>query len=133
MAADSVVYTNAVLLLGGASLAAQLHELSLNYKSEMHDRTTFGDTTRNRRGGLFVADLAGKGFASLGSNLIEDVLFGNVGTTEVATVIFPNGVTEGSQTARAYAMLGATESFKIGGPVGGLLPVEFVVVGAGLG
>lgn len=135
MPAATVVYRDAVLLVGGASLAAQLNDLSINYGSEMQDRTTFGDTTRNRRGGLFMASIEGKGLAALGTGLIEDVLFADVGlTTEsVAVVVWPNGVTDGDWVSAGYAMMGVVETWKLGGPVGVLLPIEFAVQGAGLG
>ena len=83
MAAATVVYKNAVLLVGGYSLETQLTELSLMYKAEMHDRTTFGLSTRERRGGLFDASIDAKGFMGLvTSPLIESVLFDLVGATE---------------------------------------------------
>lgn len=135
MAAATVVYKNAVILVGGGSLETQLNDLSVNYASEMLDRTTFGDTTRNRRGGLFTASIAGKGFAKQGTNLIEELLFNDVGlTTEsVAVVVFPDGVTDGSQSARGYAMMGVVEHLQVGGPVGTLMGLDFAVMGAGLG
>lgn len=135
MSADTVVYRNCVILIGGASLAGQFNELTLNYKSEMLDRTTFGDTTRNRRGGLFSADVAGKGLSVQGTNLVEDVLFAGVGTSDIAVplVVWPDGVTEGSQTGRGYAMLGAFEHLNVGGAVGTLLPFDFAAQSAGLG
>lgn len=135
MSADTVLYRDAVLLVGGASLAGQFNDLNVNYASEMLDRTAFGDTTRNRRGGLFVASIDGKGMSVSGANLVEDVLFTAVGlTTEsVAVVVFPNGVTEGSQVARGYAMMGVVEHLKVGGQAGVLLPFDVMINGAGLG
>ena len=133
MAADTVVFRDAVLLVNGTSLETQFQELTLNYASEMHDRTTFGATTRERKGGLLTASLEGRGLAEFGSDTVESVLFAGVGTTETPVVVFPNGVTEGSQVARGYAMLGVVEKFTIGGPVGALLPFEASIQAAGYG
>lgn len=132
MSADTVLYRDAVILVGGALINAQLRELNVNYAAEMLDRTAFGDTTKNRRGGLFVVDIDGKGFVATGTGAIEDLLFGDVGAGDLPVVVFPNGVTEGSQVARGYATLAQMESFKIGGTAGQLLPLDFKLAGAGL-
>ena len=133
MSADTIVYRNAVLVINGASLETQFQELALDYGAEMLDRTTFGATTRERKGGLFTAQLDGKGFAQFGSNAIEDVLFGLVGGSPVPVVVFPDGITEASQTTRGYAMSGVVEKFNIGGAIGILLPIDTTIQASGYG
>lgn len=133
MSAATVVFKNAVLLVGGISLATQCKELNLPYSAEMLDRTAFGVNTRERRGGLFVVSLDAKGMLTLGTGLVEDILFGDVGIHDLAVVVFPDGVTEGSQTARGYAFMGVCEHFELGKVVGGLLEFDTMFNGSGLG
>ena len=133
MSADTLIYRNAFVVIGGASLAAQFNELTVDYKAELLDRTTFNTTTRERKGGLFMASIAGKGFVAYGTNGVEDVLFNGVGATEIPMVMFPDGIVEGSQTARGFAMFGVVEHFNVAGAVGALLPFDVAIQSAGLG
>ena len=64
----TIVYKNAKLFIDDTELDAQLADLSVNYKAEMLDATTFGNDTRIHKGGLFLADMAGKGYANTTNN-----------------------------------------------------------------
>src|SRR5690348_4320656 len=102
----TVLYRNAELIIGGVSLQAALHELTIDYSAEMLDETTFGDDTRINRGGLFSGQITGSGFFD-GVVGTEVVLFPQTGTDDVIFTAFPDGVTEGSlTTGRGYAMKG---------------------------
>jgi hypothetical protein len=132
----TVVFKNARLYFGDASLAVQCSELAVNYGAEMLPYTTFGSDTRGNIGGLKMADISGKGYADLASGVlgIENVLFSQVGTDDIVVTVFADGVTEGSTSGgdMGYAMKGVLSQFTIGGPVGSLLEVSFKVEARGI-
>lgn len=136
----TIVYKNAKIFLSASAIHAQLNELNTEFKVEMLDATTFGNDTRIRKGGLYVASISGSGFFDNSTTVgaIEDVLFENIGLDEGSTAdgnpvvitVFPNSVTEGEQSG--YAMKGVVETLTIGGAVGVLLPLTFAVQGRGV-
>lgn len=128
----TVHYRNAKLLIDGAHLSTSLNELTVSYAAEMLDETAFGDTTRINKGGLFTATISGGGHCEFEALGIEDIIFNRVGTDGTVITVFPDGITEGTQTLRGYAMLGVVNEFMIGGSVGTLLPITFSCEGRGL-
>lgn len=128
----TVHFRNAVLVIEGADLSVNLTDLTVDYSAEMLDATTFGATTRIKKGGLFVAMISGKGFADFGDNLIEPVIFSRVGVDDSVVAVFPTGVTEGSTTPGGYAMKGVLSELVLGGQVGTLLPITFKVEARGI-
>lgn len=130
MAASTVLYRNAVLLYGGLELQAQLNELTLNYAAEMLDRTTFGDTTRNRRGGLLDVSLEMKGLLAFeaGSVDLMDVFDAVGADAQESVVLFADGITEG--TPAGYWFVAEVERFNFGGAIGVLLPFDCRLVNA---
>lgn len=130
----TVVYKNAALLIGGASLSASLNELAAEYGAEMLDGTTYGADTRTFKGGLFTAKVTGKGFAESGAGLTESVLFADNGNDDTVVAVFPNGVVEGAQSVDGigYAMKGVQSEFQLGGGVGALLPLAFTYEARGI-
>lgn len=117
MAITTVVFKNAVLLIEGRDVSAELYQLSLNYGAEMLDKTTFGNDTRIHVGGLFTAQISADGYADF-SALAPDLLFGLMGSDDSIFTVFPNGVTVGTQCG--YAMKGVVSVDSMGGPVGAL-------------
>lgn len=129
----TVHYRNAILLLEGSEIQTSLNELSITYAAEMLDETAFGDTTRIRKGGLFTASISGSGFAEFGADLIEELLFGNLGSDGITVSLFPNGITEGgTTTGMGYAMRGVLAELSLGETVGNLLAMTFNVEGRGI-
>lgn len=133
MSASTLLYSNAFIIINGASLATQFNDASVDYKAEMKDRTSFNTLTRERRGGLFMATITGKGFVRYGTNQVAEVLFNLVGQTEVPMVFFPDGINEGNTYAEGFAMMGVVEHFNVSGKVGDLTPFDFQAESAGLG
>ena len=128
----TVHYRNARILVGGYDLTASFTELSVDYACETLDETTFGDTTRINKGGLFTATINGKGYLEMGAGAVESVLFSIVGVDDTPIVLFADGITEGTTTDKGFAMLGCLSVFNIGGTVGAMLPFDFTAVGHGV-
>lgn len=125
----TVAYTNARMLVDGVELSASLHELTLNYSVELLDETAFGDSNRVYKGGLINTSVDGAGHAEFGVDSIEQVLYGRVGTSDVVLALFPEAITEGSESG--YAMLAVESEFVIGGQVGTLCQITFAFQGRG--
>ena len=98
---STVVFKNAVLLVDGRDLSAEMHDLNLTYAAEMLDETSFGDTTRIKKGGLTTAQLSGTAFADFAA-LAPTLLYDLLGTDDKVVTIFHDGVTLGSNSG--YAM-----------------------------
>lgn len=129
MSADSVVYKNAYLWINSSDLSGQGHEATINYQSEMLDRTAFGDNTRNRRGGLYVWSVDLK-FHQAFLTAVDSVLFPLVGTS-AALEIRPLNACSTAQNPR-WTGVGCLENYQpVGGAVGTLLsaPVTFQSAG----
>lgn len=121
----TIHYRNAVIVIGGYVLSASFSEFNVEYSAETLDETAFGDTNRIYKGGLLNARMTGRGHCESGSGAIETVLFSMVGTENTPVVVFPNGITVGTQTDKGFAMVGVIDTFNIGGAVGTLLPIDF--------
>ena len=129
----TIVYKNAVVILNGLAMQGSLNELSVEYSAELLDETCFGDDTRVRKGGLFMASISGRGHFEGGTGEIEQVLFSNVGLDDVIISVYPDAVTEGSiTTGMGYAMKGMLETFTLGEAVGNLLAVTFAANSRGI-
>lgn len=141
-----IVYKNAVLVYNGLEMQAAVHELNLNSVAEMLDNTVMGLNTRTKVAGLFNDSIAGKAFMDTAVG-IESVLFNHVGgnstaanqlyqagsvSDDDAVLLFPDGVTEGSNGAGSgFAIKGTIEKFDIGGQVGALLDIDFSITRSG--
>lgn len=128
----TVHYRNSKILIDGSDLSASLNELSVEQGAEMLDETAFGDDTRINKGGLLTATISGGGHAEFEANAVEDIVFNRIGTDGTVIVVFPNGITEGTQTEMGYAMLGVLSEFTLGGAVGTLLPFTMTAESRGI-
>lgn len=132
---STIVYKNARAFINDADIAAQLTELAVEYSAEILDETTYGDDTRVHKGGLKMGKISGKGwfddaYAALGLQNVESLTFGLVGTDDIVISVFPDSITEGSQSG--YAMKGVLSEFKIGDPVGTVLSLSFSAESRGI-
>lgn len=129
----TIVYYRARVFIGDADISASLNELTVEYSAEMLDETTFGDDTRVKKGGLKMAKMSGKGFFdnALGPLGAEAVLFGNNGSDDTVISLFPDSITEGSQSG--FAMKGVLSEFRLGeGGVGSVLGLSFSAESRGI-
>jgi hypothetical protein len=127
---STVVYTNVVALVGGANLSGDCNQASVDYVAEMLDATTFGDTTRRRKGGLTSIKVGLAGFVDHGIGQPLPLLTDQMGAVSIFT-LFPDGVTLGAQSG--VACQGAHADVKLGGAVGTLYPFTASIEGAGTG
>ena len=126
----TVLYTNVVALVGGANLSGDCNQASVDYTAEMLDATTFGDTTRRRKGGLTSIKVALAGFVNHGVGEPLPLLTDQMGAVSILT-LFPDGVTLGAQSG--VACKGAHAEVQLGGAVGVLYPFTAAIEGAGTG
>ena len=131
----SVIYKDAKIFVDGYNLSADHSELSLNYSAEMQDETSFGDSTRIRKGGLQVVQVSGSGFWDNASDsLVDDCFFGLMGTDDKTITLFPHGITAGASTlpGKGYAFKGVVSEFSWGDSVGSLLTFNITIEGRGI-
>ena len=127
----TVIYTDAKFFLGGYNLSADHNEIGLDYAAEMLDVTTMGDSTRVNAGGLDTATVNGSGVWNGGTGNADDALFGLVGEDQKVLTLFPDGLTEGSTTAKGYAMKSVLANYNIGNTVGDMLTFDLTAESAG--
>lgn len=129
----TLVFRDAKILIDGCELAASFAEgPSVEVSVEMLDETAHGDTTRVNKGGLGTVTISGSGHCEFGSGNVADVLWSRVGTDGTVLAIFADGIHEGTNLERGYALLGVVEEFTIGGSVGALLPFSFTAQSRGV-
>jgi hypothetical protein len=116
----TLVYKDCKLYVAQYDLSAQHNQLTLNYKYEELDNTTFGCAVRSRTPGLADARYEGNGFFQAdGTSAIDDVLWTNFTTADVITTVCPSdGVEAGVAYSLKQTML---EYTPITGTVGELL------------
>ena len=90
-----------------------------------------GDSTRVNAGGLDTATVNGSGFWNGGTGNADDALFGLVGEDQKVLTLFPDGLTEGSTTAKGYAMKSVLANYNIGNTVGDMLTFDLTAESAG--
>lgn len=125
-------FRNARIFVDGYELTGDFNELAVEFKSEIADATTFGDSTRTHRGTLSLADITGKGLWNGDPNQVAAVCFAIVGTDDKVISVFANGLTEGGVTDEGFSMKGVLETWNVGGAVGVLLPFDFAIRGRGI-
>ena len=122
----TINFRNAKILIDGASMAASFTDgPTVDVSVEMLDETAHGDDTRINKGGLGTVTISGSGNCEFGTGEIADVLWTRVGVDGTVLAIFADGITEGTNLQRGYALLGVIEEFTLGGSVGALLPFSF--------
>jgi len=127
----TVVYDNAILLVGGYDVTGSFNELTLEHASEIQDETAFGDLTRIHKGGLETTRLTGRGFWE--SPTPDSVFFPAIGTDDTVVTVFPDGVTEGSTgVGSGYAFKSVLTTYNLGGAVGNLLPFDVTAENRGI-
>ena len=114
-----VVWRNAFLAINGTDYSTDVAELSLNYSSEMLDKTAMGNTSRIKVGGLKNWSAAAKFHQDLTSGHIGSVLFSLVGTT-TCIEIRPNNSCS-TAINPSYSGIAIPDSNSFGGAVGSLL------------
>lgn len=124
----TVVFTNAVILIGGYDVSGQMNRIALEYGAETRDATAFGDGTRKATGGLFTARVSGTAWSDQPNP--SDELFDNVGVDDDVVSIYPEGVTEGAEAVGGgFAFKSVFSRYSEGARVGDLLAVDFEAEG----
>lgn len=122
----AVLFRNAQVFFAGYNVSGDLNQVALTHEAESLDGTTFGASTRTRKGGLRESTLTGAGLWQAGAQLVDPVLFDLVGSTDDVAHVFPDGITEGSTSTGSGYMLKMTEgNYRLGGRVGELIPFSF--------
>lgn len=121
--------TNAVVYLAQYDISADHNMVELSQGVDKNDGTTFGQTTRINKAGLFTVDAKGQGFTSFGSGEIEAILSANLGTADIPLSVMAEG---GDATERAYFTQLLKASLQpFGGQVGELDGFQWAGSGSG--
>lgn len=106
--AGSQLLTQQKIWMEGHQIQSDVSAFNFDYSAEIQDGTTFGDTTRIRKGCLKVLDFALEGFWKGGSSNIDDFLFSRVGLANSEVTISSTGSpTAGSIVYMARGVVGA--------------------------
>lgn len=114
--------TNCEILVGGLDMSSFLNKASLKTSAAELDVTTFGQTFRNRIGGLRDTEVAWDGFWT---SIPDAAQFAALGSPNQAVTISP----EGAEQKTAYLFLGGQFSYDQFGKVGDAAPFSATVKG----
>jgi hypothetical protein len=122
-------FTNALFKVNGTDLSDHTIDLTLNYGSEMLDRTAMGATSRAKMAALKTWSLDAKFNQDWGAGSVDSVLWAIMGTT--ACVEFrPVNAIQGT-TNPDYSGVATLTKYPIGGAVGSLAQVSVTFEGSG--
>lgn len=124
-----IVWRNAFLAINGVDYSADVQSLTLNYSSEMLDKTAMGNTSRINTGGLKNWSVEANFHQDLTAAHIGSVLFGLVGTTTCIEVRPTN--TCSTAINPSYSGIAIPDSNTFGGAVGSLLDTKCTFQAAG--
>ena len=115
---STLALTDVKLLCGAYDFSTDANAIALEYAADLHDATTFGQTTRINKAGLksIVASYEGLWDAD-GVDEPDDVLFGTVGTSSVPVTIGPTGGADGEI---AYIFRSIQTEYRPGAQIGEL-------------
>jgi len=129
----TVVLKDAQVFAAGYDLSGQMNQVAVDKEAESLDVTVFGNSTRVRRGGLKSGRITGSGFLQQGVGEVDPVLFDNVAVSDVAVVVLPETIAEGStSTGSGYMTKAEVLRLQLGGAVGDIAPFSFEAVGRGV-
>lgn len=126
----SLVLTDCFVSLGGTDVSTYVRSVTLPYSVELLDDTTMGDTTRVNKPGLKVwqADIEFQN--DFTDNLIDEILFGLVGTS--FTMIVRPTSSAVSTSNPNYTGTGVMENYNpFGQSVGELVTSRVTIKSAG--
>lgn len=125
-------FRNAKILVAGYDISGDSNTINVEFSAEMLDETSFGDSTRIRKGGLTIGNINGGGFVDGTAGHVDVVAFSLVGVDDSVIFVFANGITEGSLTDMGFAMKGVVEKYDLNGDVGSLLGFDLSAMGRGI-
>jgi len=129
----TVVLKDAQVFAAGYDLSGQMNQVAVDKEAESLDATVFGNASRVRRGGLKMGRITGSGFLRQGVGEVDPVLFDNVAVSDVAVVVLPETIAEGStSTGSGYMTKAEVLRLQLGGAVGDIAPFSFEAVGRGV-
>lgn len=124
-----IVWRNAFLAINGTDYSADVETLTLNYTTEMLDKTAMGNTSRIKTGGLKNWSLTTNFHQDLTAGHIGSVLFSLVGTTTCIEVRPTNSCSTAINPSYSGIAIPSSNSF--GGKVGVLLDTPCTFEAAG--
>lgn len=126
----SLVLTDAFVSLGGTDVSTYVRSVRLPLEVETLDDTTMGDTTRINKGGLKSWTCEIEWQQDFADNLIDEILFGLVGTT-FTLIVRPTSSAVGTSNPN-YTGTGLLSSYQpFGQSVGDLATATTTIVSAG--
>lgn len=113
--------------MDGYALAGIMNSMGLDYGADVLDVTAFGDTSRNRVGGLKTVAAALDGMFDANGTL-DAALFNEIGVSDKPISFAMTGAGEGDT---AYSFLAVGASYAPGGSVGDILKFSMQAEGNG--
>lgn len=89
------IFKNVRLFVGEYNLSGDLNEMALSYKAEIKDATNGLSQAREKLAGLTDWTASVKGMVNLGTNLLDEVIFGKIGLNDQVLSAFPNAAAAG--------------------------------------
>ncbi len=124
----TVVWTDAAVFVGSFEFGGSMNTLNLDFAAEMLDVTTFGQTTRINRAGLFTVQLDEEGFweNQSGTDGLEEVFFGEIGQEDTPISVGPYGDAEFDPIITFQSMQSV---YSFGGSVGEMAKFNVTAMG----
>lgn len=123
MAITTIVYRNAMLLVGSVDMSQWVHDLTLNYSAEILDQTAMGNDTRVKKGGLFNWSIDVTFHQDETAAAVDATLFSLVGTTSCIEIRPQNSCS--TVINPRYFGIGVLANYPpLGGGVGSLLDTK---------
>lgn len=123
------VFSNAYLALGATDISAYLNSVSLDTGADALDNTNFAATTKTNVAGLKTWGISAQGHADFADNLIDEILYGLVGT---AVVVHFKPVAAAISTANPdYTGTGIVTGYNITGQVDGVPQFTLTIASGG--
>jgi len=119
------ILTDQLICMGGYNLTGVSNAVTIEYGAEMKGSTTFGQSTRSNKGGLFTVQLQAAGFYDAEAQ--DEPVFAAVGVDNTPITVAASGSSQGDT---AYFFAATAGEYSTGETVGELNKYS---IGAGAG
>jgi hypothetical protein len=127
--ATPVILTNCKAYLEGYDVSGDMNQLALAYGAEIKDASTFGKTTRVKKGALKEVSASMAGFWESDTDKIDPVLFDRIGLNDKLITLCPE---TGAQGEIAYSFRSVLGEYAPGAQHGELLVFKLSAQGSDL-
>jgi len=130
-----LVLKKTMIFMRGMEFSNNLSQVNMNLSVDLHDRTGFGSSGRQRQAGLKDIEVSGNGFWNAGAtsgfgttDYPDPKMFNQVGSSQEVWSILPDGTSECSP---GYSFKVVAGEYSPGATIGDMLGFTFAVSGDG--